>query len=241
MLQCAIQGKRGLDAFPGLSLCLQCVALSCNVLQCVAVCCSVQFKASKTLTLFLVSLSPLYPGNLSLLRASKVLMPLICVAECCSVLQCVAVCCSVLQCVAVCCSGQARRGHCSCFSLAISLPRNKAISHLRAKEAWMLLLCVAVCCSVLQCVALCHRVLQCATIKGKRGSDARTVCCSMLQCVAVCRIVLQCAIIKGKRGSGALSVCCSVLQSVAVRCSLLILRAREVYIYIYALTVGWQQ
>jgi len=108
MLQCAIQGKRGLDAFPGLSLCLQCVALSCNVLQCVAVCCSVQFKASKTLTLFLVSLSPLYPGNLSLLRASKVLMPLICVAECCSVLQCVAVCCSVLQCVV-----QGKRGVCT--------------------------------------------------------------------------------------------------------------------------------
>ena len=32
------------------------------------------------------------------------ILPMICVAVYCSVLQCVAVCCSVLQCVAVCCS-----------------------------------------------------------------------------------------------------------------------------------------
>ena len=41
--------------------------------------------------------------------------------------------------------------------------------------------CVAVCCSVLQCVAVCCSVLQCGT-----------VCCSMVQCVAVCCSVLQC-------------------------------------------------
>jgi len=51
------------------------------------------------------------------------------------------------------------------------------------------LLCVAVCCSVLQCVAVCCSVLQCVA-----------VCCSVLQCVAVCS-VLQCAAVR-----------CSVLQ-----------------------------
>ena len=38
-----------------------------------------------------------------------------------------------------------------------------------------MLLCVAVCCSVLQCVAVYCSVLQCVA-----------VCCSVLQCVAVC-------------------------------------------------------
>ena len=38
-----------------------------------------------------------------------------------------------------------------------------------------MLLCVAVCCSVLQCVAVCCSVLQCVA-----------VCCRLLQCVAVC-------------------------------------------------------
>ena len=49
--------------------------------------------------------------------------------------------------------------------------------------AWGLahLLCVAVCCSVLQCVAVFCSVLQCVA-----------VCCSVLQCVAVCCSVLQC-------------------------------------------------
>jgi len=57
------------------------------------------------------------------------------------------------------------------------------------------LLCVAVCCGVLQCGAVCCSVLQCVA-----------VCCSVLQCVAVCCSSL---------------VCCSVLQCVAVCCSLL--------------------
>jgi len=41
--------------------------------------------------------------------------------------------------------------------------------------------CVAVCCSVLQCVAACCSVVQCVA-----------VWCSVLQCVAVCCSVLQC-------------------------------------------------
>jgi len=39
------------------------------------------------------------------------------------------------------------------------------------------LLCVALCCSVLQCVAVCCSVLQCVA-----------VCCSVLQCVVMFRI-----------------------------------------------------
>ena len=59
------------------------------------------------------------------------------------------------------------------------------------------MMCVAVCCGVLQCVVVCCSVLQCVA-----------VCCSMLQCVAGCCSVLQCV-----------AVCCSVLQcSVATVC-----------------------
>jgi len=46
--------------------------------------------------------------------------------------------------------------------------------------------CVAVCCSVVQCVAVCYRVLQCVTVR-----------CSALQCVAVCYSVLQCVAVCG--------------------------------------------
>ena len=42
------------------------------------------------------------------------------------------------------------------------------------------IICVAVCCSVLQCVAVC-----CSVLQGVAG------CCSVLQCVAVCCSVLQ--------------------------------------------------
>jgi len=48
-------------------------------------------------------------------------------------------------------------------------------------ESYLLLHCVAVCCSVLQCVVVCCSVLQC-------GAE----CCSALQCVAMCCNVLQC-------------------------------------------------
>jgi len=42
------------------------------------------------------------------------------------------------------------------------------------------LMCVAMCCSMMQIVALCCSVLQCVA-----------VCCSVMQCVAVCCSVLQ--------------------------------------------------
>ena len=74
-------------------------------------------------------------------------------------LQCDAVCCSELQCVVMCCNergeNQIWRRYQTCGCIAV--------------------LCVAVCCSVLQCVA---------------------VCCSVLKCVAVCCSVLQCVVVK---------------------------------------------
>jgi len=65
-----------------------------------------------------------------------------------------------------------------------------------------MLLCVALCCSVLPCAAVCCSVLQCA---------AAAVRCSVLQCVsmfwwwlkAVCCSVLQCVV-------QCVAVCCSV-------------------------------
>ena len=47
------------------------------------------------------------------------------------------------------------------------------------------LVCVAVCCSVLQCVAVYCSVLQ-----------RVAVCCSVLQCIAVCCCMLPCVAIK---------------------------------------------
>ena len=56
-----------------------------------------------------------------------------------------------------------------------------------------MLQCVEVCCSVLQqCVAACCRVLQCAVVRC-RVLQCVAVCCSALQCVAVC-YTLQCII-----------------------------------------------
>jgi len=83
------------------------------------------------------------------------------------------------------------------------------------------IVCVAVCCSVLQCVAVCCRVLQCVAVccgvlqtTSQRSAlelflrvtqthfkDCGAVCCSVLQCVAVC----HCG-----------EVCYSVLHCVAV-------------------------
>jgi len=62
-----------------------------------------------------------------------------------------------------------------------------------------MLLCAAVCCSVLQCVTVCCSALQYVA-----------VCCSVVQCVAVCCSVLQCV-----------ALCCSVLLCVAACCSVL--------------------
>ena len=46
---------------------------------------------------------------------------------------------------------------------------------------YIVLQCIALCCSVVHCVAVCYIVLQCVTL-----------CCSVLHRVAVCYIVLQC-------------------------------------------------
>ena len=58
----------------------------------------------------------------------------------------------------------------------------------------MEVLCVAVCCSVLQCVAVCGNVLQCVAM-----------CCSVLQCVAACCNVWQ-----------SVAVCCNASRHSAL-------------------------
>ena len=86
------------------------------------------------------------------------------------------------------------------------------------KGAYFLVLqCVAVCCSVLQCVVACCSVLhnEDDTRSPKVCAFGVAVCCSVLQRVAVCcttrmmlvrlKCVLQCV-----------AVCCSVLQCDAV-------------------------
>jgi len=62
--------------------------------------------------------------------------------------------------------------------------------------------CVAVCCSVLQCVAVCCSV----NLRGTRETrnfcyGSSSICCSVMQCVTVCCSVLQCV-----------AECCRVLQ-----------------------------
>jgi len=63
-------------------------------------------------------------------------------------------------------------------------------------RTFLVLQCVAVCCSVLQCIAIFCSVLQCVA-----------VCCSASQCVSVCCSVYKCV-----------AVWCYVLQRVAVWC-----------------------
>jgi len=58
------------------------------------------------------------------------------------------------------------------------------------------LLCVAMCCRVLQCGAVCRNIIQCVA-----------VCCHVLQCGAVCCNVMPCV-----------AMCCSVLQFSAQGC-----------------------
>jgi len=77
-------------------------------------------------------------------------------------MQSVAECCGVLQRVAVCCSESKGASY--------NVAAKKAPIDLEILPV-CLMLCVTVCCSVLQCVA---------------------VCCSVLQCIAVCCSVLQC-------------------------------------------------
>ena len=91
-------------------------------------------------------------------------------------LQCVAVCDSVLQCVAVCDSVLLKmmciRGY------IIETNAHVPASHTQHKQTQayratlLKMMCIFVCCSVLQCVAVCCSVLQCVA-----------VCCSVLQCV----------------------------------------------------------
>jgi len=83
-----------------------------------------------------------------------------------------------------------------------------------------LVLCIAVCCSVLQCVAVCCSVLQCVA-----------VCYSVLQCLTVCCSVvvnwvwLYIEFYRPKALVFGDAACCSVLHSilqyVAVCCSVL--------------------
>jgi len=84
-----------------------------------------------------------------------------CFVVCCSVLQCVAVCCSVLQCVAVSHSELASYCHLeqtSVFTFKRDLESSKRDLPFLEKDLYGVLLCamlcVAVCCSVLQCVAV---------------------------------------------------------------------------------------
>jgi len=74
-----------------------------------------------------------------------------------------------------------------------------------------LLLCLAVCCSVLQCVAVCCNVLQCVALCCT-VLHCVAACCSVLQCVALCcRVLLRGAVWRSVAQCGA--VWCSVVQS----------------------------
>jgi len=82
------------------------------------------------------------------------------------------------------------------FAVCCSVLQFNKCPSLNLAATWLhfvVLKCVAVCCSVLQCVAVCCCVLLCVA-----------VCCSVFQCVAVCCCVLQCV-----------AVCCCVLLCVA--------------------------
>jgi len=69
-----------------------------------------------------------------------------------------------------------------------SCPTHK---HKSVPSAFAHILCVAVCCSVLQCVAVCCSVLQ--LIKSFLNKPTCVaVCCGVLLCVAVCCRVRQC-------------------------------------------------
>jgi len=61
---------------------------------------------------------------------------------------------------------------------------------------YIVLQCVAVCCSVLQCAVLHKRDTE-AVMNESHHMYCVAVCCSVLQCVAVCCIVLQCVVHKG--------------------------------------------
>jgi len=96
------------------------------------------------------------------------------------------------------------------------------------------LLCVAVCCSVLQCVAVCCSVLQCVAVCLQWVAvccSVLAVRCSALQCVAVhCGVsasfigalsLLRGAVRYSVLQYNSVCCCCSLLQRVAVCCSVL--------------------
>jgi len=80
-------------------------------------------------------------------------------------------------------------------------------------------LCVAVCCRVLQCVAVCCSAAGDSGVGGHCRGCMCVVCCSLLQCVALC-----CSAAGNPVGGGHVCgvcmcvVCCSVLQHVVVCC-----------------------
>ena len=106
-----------------------------------------------------------------------------------------------------------------------------------------MLLCVAVCCSVLQCAAGVH--IRVRPVCDGRAMEVRVcgvmqcvavccgvlqyvaMCCSVLQCVALCCSVLQCVVgirirVRPLGDGRAIEVCeCGVMQCAAVRCSVL--------------------
>jgi len=162
-----------------------------------------------------------------------------CVAVCCSVLQCVAVlttqptvllagvgspppshittCAGVLPTLSV-SAGRARYVALLCSRRVLELwPICEVCGCIHINVWWICtsaaVVCVAVCCSVLQCVAVCCSVLQrvqtCKCVADMHECG-RGSCCSVLQCDAVCCSVLQ-----------YVAVCCSGLQWVAVCCSVL--------------------
>ena len=85
-----------------------------------------------------------------------------------------------------------------------------------------MLLCVAMCCGVLQCGAVLYYSLKTAIGSPRTFYvcllQCVAVCCSVLQCVAVCRSVLQCVALYCSVFLR-VGVCWSVLHCVAVCCS----------------------
>jgi len=100
-----------------------------------------------------------------------------CVAVCCSVLQCVAVCCSVLQCAAVAASDRVSILETELDKVWVAWKINQetinqSMNYLIYSKLDMV--CVAVCCSVLQCAAVgvvCCSVMQRVAEQRKKDSQ----------------------------------------------------------------------
>jgi len=180
--------------------------------------------------------------------------------SCCSVLQCVAVCCSlvakngyrtyscesccsvVLQCVAVWWRKMATEltlgnGDHSVFKRAFTL---SCCSVVHFGALWRTVHCVALWRTVVLCVAMCFSVLQCCAVCCSECCSELTfgnmywslsegavdifvsqcvaVCCSVLQCVA-CSVLTFGNFLQSLFEGAMYILCCSVLQCVAVCCS----------------------